>query len=349
MTYTVPAPRGASSGPVERLFLVSPSFHGYHRSIARAWAEQGFDVTVHCYDDYATVPMKLRNKALLELPQKLGLDRAAARQQWDTARAIEALRAVRPQRVLVIKGDSLGEEFWSEVTDLHVPLMLWLYDDLHRHSYSMPFLRKIGPVLSYAASEATLLCEQGVDAHYLPNGFDPTLATPSGQRSAELVFVGSRYDNRVDLLTALRTAGVPVRAYGRQWSHHPWDRIRTWELARPSVPAERDIPLKEAYAVQSAAAGAINIHGLQAGHAMRTFEVPGMGGLQLVDRADVAEFYDVGTEVLVFDDAEHLVELGRRVVADPAWGEAIRAAGRARSHAEHTFAHRARQAQEWWR
>ena len=355
-TYTVLAPLGstpARSGVpagrrTERLFLVSPAFHGYHRSIARAWAQQGFDVTVHCYDAYVTPAMKLRNKALLELPQRVGMDRTAARVAWDTQRAVAALREARPDRVLVIKGDSLGEQFWDEVRALGVPRMLWLYDDLHRHDYSLDFLRTVGPVLSYARSEADELTADGVDAHYLPNGFDPDLEVPSLERRDELVFVGSRYPNRVELLERLAAAGVPVRAYGRQWSHHPVDRLRTWELRRPDLPAERDMPLNEAYAVQAAAAGAINVHGLQAGHAMRTFEVPGMGGLQLVDRADVAEFYEPGAEVLVFESPEHLVELGSRAVREPAWGEGIRAAGRRRSHAEHTFAHRAAAAQDWW-
>lgn len=347
--YTVPAPPDARGGrSPERLFLVSPAFHGYHRSIAAAWAAQGFDVTVHCYDAYATLGMKLRNKGLLELPQKAGVDRTAARVAWDTGRAVAALREARPDRVLVIKGDSLGEDFWSEILDAGLPRMLWLYDDLARHDYSMEFLRSVGPVLSYARSEAELLAGEGVDAHYMPNGFDPGMALPEVPRRDELVFVGSRYPNRVELLARLAAAGVPVRAYGRQWSHHPVDRLRTWELTRPDLPAERDIPLEEAYAVQAAAAGAINIHGLQAGHAMRTFEVPGMGGLQLVDRADVAEFYVPDEEVLVFEDADHLIELGRRVVADPAWGARIREAGRRRSHAEHTFAHRAAMAQGWW-
>ena len=61
-------------------------------SIAAAWAAQGFDVTVHCYDAYATLGMKLRNKGLLELPQKAGVDRTAARVAWDTGRAVAALR-----------------------------------------------------------------------------------------------------------------------------------------------------------------------------------------------------------------------------------------------------------------
>lgn len=347
--YTVRAPGGVPGGRhPERLFLVSPAFHGYHRSIAAAWAQQGFDVVVHTYDAYSTLAMKVRNKALLELPQKAGLDRTAARVAWDTARAVAALRDARPDRVLVIKGDSLGEAFWDAVDALGVPRMLWLYDDLHRHAYTPEFLRQVGPVLSYARSEAQALAADGVNAHYMPNGFDPGMRLPPVPRRDELVFVGSRYPNRVELLEALARAGVPVRVYGRQWSRHPLDRLRTWDLHRPDLPAERDIPLAEAYAVQAAAAGAVNIHGLQAGHAMRTFEVPGMGGLQLVDRADVAEFYVPGEEVLVFEGPEHLVELGRRIVAEPAWGERIRAAGRARSHAEHTFAHRARTAQEWW-
>ena len=50
----------------------------------------------------------------------------------------------------------------------------------------------------------------------------------------------------------------------------------------------------------------------------------------------------------MFEDADHLVELAQRVVAEPSWGERIREAGRRRSHAEHTFAHRAAMAQEWW-
>ena len=331
-----------------RLLLVSPVFHGYHRSIAAGFEQIGYEVVTHCYDHYFTVPMKLRNKVALELPEKVGVDRTGERRRWDTARALRALTEARPDRLLVIKGDSLGQAFWEAALALGIPVMLWLYDDLHRHDYSMEFLRSVGPVISYARSGAAELSAHGVNAHYLPNGFDPNLTAPTMRRSGEIVFVGSRYPNRVDLMEALVDAGLPVRAYGRQWSHHPVDRLRTWEVARPRVPAERDIPLEDAYRVQAEAAAAINIHGLQAGLAMRTFEVPGMGGLQLIDRPDVAEFYDPGHEVLVFEGTEELIELSRRVISEPAWGEQIREAGQRRSEQEHTFAHRAQTADCWW-
>lgn len=323
-----------------RLLLVTPAFHGYHRSIGRALERRGYEVVTHSYDAFETLRDKVRNKVAVELPRRLGADSHAHAAAWATHRALTALRFTRPDRLIVVKGDTLGNAFWDEVIRQKLPRILWLYDDLARHRYTHDFLREIGPVVSYARSEAEHLVRCGINATFVPNAFDPDLAEPSARRTGEIVFVGARYANRVALLTRLRQAGLPVRAYGRQWSHHPLDRLRTWEIGRPDVPAERDIPLPTAYAIQGEAAAAINIHGLQAGLSMRSFEVPGMGGLQLVDRADVAEFYDIGTETLVFASEEHLVELAGRAQRDHLWSERIRAAGRRRSLAEHTFAHR---------
>jgi spore maturation protein CgeB len=331
-----------------KLLLISPSFHGYHDSIGRAFSDVGYDVAIHRYDAFDGVRAKLRNKLVHELPGRVGLDSSASAERWATDRTLRVLRDVRPDRLVVIKGDILGASFWSEVESLAVPRILWLYDDLSRHRFSMDFLRGIGSVVSYSREETALLHSQGVNASFLPNAFDPHLVEPGLKRRDEVVFVGSKYPNRVDLLSGLVKAGIPVRAYGRQWSHHPFDRLRTWELSRPDIPAERDVPLSEAYRIQAAAAAAINIHGLQSGLAMRTFEVPGMGGLQLVDRPDVAEFYDVGTETLVFSSLEELQEQSEKALADRGWAEGIREAGRRRSLAEHTFAHRIAVLEELW-
>jgi spore maturation protein CgeB len=67
-----------------------------------------------------------------------------------------------------------------------------------------------------------------------------------------------------------------------------------------------------------------------------------------VDRADVAEFYDIGKETLVFEGEEQLVELAGRARRDRVWSERIRAAGRRRSLAEHTFAHRVARVDGLW-
>ena len=332
----------------EKLLIISPAFHDYCYSIAEGFKQVGYQVTVHRYDAFETVKDKIRNKALYELPSKVGFDGQKAAEKAATRRALEVLEQVKPDRLIVIKADTLGQDFWQKVTDLKIPYILWLYDDLKRHRYTKDFLRGLPSIVSYARSEAQDLAAEGIQAHYVPNGYDPALAAFPTHRTPEIVFVGSRYQNREEMMLALKAAGVPVRVYGRAWSHHPFDRLRTWELKRPDLPAERDIPLAEAYRVQAAAAASINIHGLQAGLAMRTFEVPGMNGLQLIDRPDVEEFYEVGKEVLLYQSTDELIELCQKVLADPAWSDSIRAAGLKRSQAEHTFYHRAQKMDTLW-
>lgn len=332
----------------EKLLIISPAFHGYCYSIADGFKELGYETVIHRYDAFDGASAKIRNKVQYELPSKFGFDGQKAAEKHATAVAIAKLNEVKPDKLIVIKADTLGDGFWERVERLNIPYMLWLYDDLKRHRYAIDFLKQLPVVLSYARSEAEEFSRLGVNAHFASNGYDPKLADPPTHRTQEIVFVGSRYENRVEMMLHLQDAGIPVRVYGRGWSHHPYDRLRMWEWNRPNLPAERDVPLKEAYQIQAGAAGAINIHGLQAGLAMRTFEVPGMNGLQLIDRPDVEEFYDVGKEVLLYQSNDELVELCQRVISDPQWSESIREAGRKRSLAEHTFFHRAQKMDRLW-
>jgi len=331
-----------------RLLLVSPTFHGYWSSIADAFSRRGCTVRTVRYDAYDTAAEKLRLKATVELPERLHLpgDVRRAENRRLTERVIDRLRDFRPDRVVVIKGDGLDARFWEALGDL--PRILWLYDDLHRHDYEDAFLAQVGPVVSYARSETEMLRERGVDAHFIPNAFDPHRVEPTGVRTGEIVFIGSGYENRRRLLAGLAASGLPVHAWGRDFSRHPVDRLRTFSWRRPAVRASRDVPLERAYQIHAEGAAAVAIHGLQNGHAMRTFEIPGMGGVQLVDRDDVDQFYDVGTEVAVWHSPEELEDLARRAIADPAWGNGMREAGRRRTLAEHTFDHRITEADSLW-
>ncbi|UEJ81137.1 glycosyltransferase [Brachybacterium halotolerans subsp. kimchii] len=354
MTASPGTPVTAGAPRAPRLLLVSPAFHGYWHSIASAFARDGNDVTVHRYDAYDTLGDKTRLKATVELPERLAVGplrpAGSARRRAETARltdrAIAALRETRPDRVVIIKGDGLDERFWDALGA--TPRILWLYDDLHRHEYTPDFLRQVGPVVEYARSEAEMLRARGVDAHFVPNAFDPHRASDTGARRPEIAFIGAGYENRRRILTGLAAQGLPVRAWGRDFSRHPLDRARTFSWSRPPLEASREVPLERAYQIHAESAAEVAVHGLQNGHAMRTFEIPGMGGVQLVDREDVAEFYDVGTEVALWHDEDELAELCRRALSDPAWARGLREAGRRRTLAEHTFDHRIREVDALW-
>ena len=325
------------------LLLVSPSFHGYWRSIAEAFTRRGYAVHTHLIDA-ETAWGKARHKLGRELPERLG------RSHWigddATQRAALRLREVHPDVLLVVKGDTLEDDFWSEAQ--RIPRRgLWLYDELRRTRHTTTTLRAAGPIASYSPEDVAHLSAEGFTAVHLPLAHDPHVkVTP--RPSHEVCFVGARYPARGHLLADLAAAGVPVRAHGRDWSSHPFDRLRTWRFGQPGLPAGRDLTRTDAYAVMAGSPAALNIHGDQDGFTMRTFEVPGVGGLELVDRADVSQHYDPGTEVAVFADPAEAIDLCRRAMADRTWSDSIRAAGRRRTLAEHTFDHRAEALESLW-
>lgn len=332
-----------------RILLISPVFHDYWRSLADAFEADGHTVVPHCYDVHDSFTGKLWNKIAYEGLDRLRPDMGTKRfAHVVTERARATLRAVRPDVVVIVKGDLFESGFWDDLDDAGVPRLLWLWDELRRTRHSLESLRRFPSVASYSPLDVETLRETGINAHLLPNAFDPARVGPPVP-SDDVVFIGARYPKRERLLVDLVDLGVPVRAIGRDWSTRPVDRLRTWSWARPPVPSDADVPLPEACGIMAGAIAALNIHGDQDGFTMRTFEAAGAGGLQLIDRDDVGRFFEPEFEVITFESAEEAAELAGRAQADRAWARSIAAAAKARALSEHTFLHRTRLMAEQWR
>lgn len=335
-----------SSG--RRVLLVSPVFHEYWRSIARGLEANGHTVTTHCYDEHARPSIRIRNKVVFE-----GLDHvrpgAGTRlfEQAATDGARGVLRDVAPEVVVVVKGDLLGDAFWDDVDRLGAARVVWLYDELRRTRHDLGRLGEIGPVASYSPLDVDTMVQAGIRARHVPLAFDPRFLH-ARIPSEDVLFIGARYENRAHLLEELHGLGVPIRAVGNDWSHRPIDRIRTWSWHRPELPASPTVSRGIGAGMMAGALATINIHGDQDGFTMRTFEACGVGALQFVDRADVSRHYEPGRELLTFASVEDIAELVERVRREPLWATRIRVAGRARTLAAHTFAHRARDLEQMW-
>jgi spore maturation protein CgeB len=338
---------------VTKVLVVTPAFHGYGDSIGNALRRRGHDVTVHAYDANVGAWEKARHKLSVELPEKvlglLGADRTASAARRVTDTTLEVHAAVRPDVVLVIRGDQFEPRFWDRLEESGRPFVLWLYDEVRRMSHDVATLARAAAVTSYSPLDVHWLREQGIDAHHLPNAFDRDrqVVRPMVRRD-EISFVGARYPDRERTMLGLHQAAVPVRAYGRDWSRHPVDRLRTWGWRRPGVPSERDVDRDTAYSVMAASAATLSMHTHQDGFAMRTFEACGAGAVQLIDRRDLAGLYDDGVELATWETFEELLELCARARTDLAWAQGLREAGRRRTLAEHTFDHRVRVVEQLW-
>lgn len=332
-----------------RVHLISPGFHGYWRAIADALASRGHHVSVHVYDRNSTSTDRVRHHLRHELPRRLGVGdhRAFAREQ--TLSTLRSLREARPEVIVVMKGDVLEDAFWERIDAAGLPRVTWLYDETRRTRFTSERLAAIGPVATYSALDHARLADAGVNSQYLPLAFDHLLRLSADHTARpEVSFVGARYPKREQVLLAMHAKGVPVRAYGRDWSSHPFDRLRTWRLTTPDVPAGRDLDRASAYAVMRDSSATLNLHGDQDGFTMRTFEAAGVGGVQLIDRDDVNDLYEPGAEVLTWTTNDDLFDLCNRVRIDTRWAARVRGAARARTLAEHTFEHRALALEAAW-
>ena len=327
--------------------MVSPGFHGYHSAIAAALVARGHEVTTHVYDDHGGLLGRSWHQLRHQLPHRVGAGSLRRLARDETARSAAAVELSRPQAVLVVKGDRLGEQFWAALRGL--PRITWLYDELRRTQWTVDRLARVGPLATYSAMDAVDLDAGAIDVRHVPLAFDHRLvSTPTTRRDQPITFIGARYPSREHVLTALHDGGVPVRAYGRDWSAHPVDRLRTWRVGAPTIPSRRDVSRAEAYDLMTASIATLNLHGDQDGFTMRTFEAAGVGGVELLDRTDTEGLYDPGSEVLTWETPEELADLCRRALGDTAWTTAIRAAARARTLAEHTFDHRIAVLEDAW-
>ncbi|WP_239478815.1 glycosyltransferase [Rothia sp. ZJ1223] len=281
-----------------------------------------------------------------DLPERL---RPANVEQQITHAAIEKLRQVQPDIVLVIKGDQLGEEWWHAVAASGARHATWMYDEFRRMRYSDKTfnLGLLGPIASYSPADVENLKSKGYSALEVPLAYDVyTPVIPAAEN--KITFVGARYPGREAMLKALHTAGLPVKAYGKQWSRHWWDVARTRNFTSAGIEVGRDLDRSQAYGVMANSPATLNIHGDQDGFTMRTFEASGVGGLQIIDRSEVERYYEVGKEVLAYSSQEELIEICQRIFAEPSWAQKVREAGQKRTLNEHTFDKRIRVLEQLW-
>lgn len=223
------------------------------------------------------------------------------------------------------------------------PLVLWYPDPIwsfQRHMFlNAPYDRLFfkDPYLV-----DMLRRKLGVRTHYLPECYSPTALGPpqalpveEAGYTAEICTAGNVYPYRVALFRNL--ADYDVKIWGLP--------APLWlELGdvRPMVQSRYVAHLEKAKAFRSARIVLNNLNPAEIwGTNVRTFEICGAGGFQLVDwRPGLSQLFELGREVVAFDDLADLRAKIAHFLAAPEERHAIAAAGQRRALRDHTYAHR---------
>jgi hypothetical protein len=136
-----------------------------------------------------------------------------------------------------------------------------------------------------------------------------------------VVLVGTCYPERCSLVRMLRRRlGTPVEIWGRSWR-----RCR-------GTHARRAVTLGEAQVIHARARIALNLHhpGTRDGVNMKYFEIPAVGGFQIVDHQPLMDEPLADRGIVTFHDEAELIELVEYYLAHDAERAELAAASRQR-------------------
>lgn len=261
-----------------------------------------------------------------------GLDALLGRQLESRLRS--ALRAHRPDLVLVFKGASLAPESIARLrAAAGAPWVNWFPDGPHLLDLSLRIGRAYDRCFIFDTSMVERHRALGHRAEYLAEGFDPGFHRPMPDPDVvpvPIAFVGSHEPFRARAVEAVRDLGVV--AWGPGWPRGP-------------VYGEDFIG-----AFSNASLG-LNIHQFfgepasesryGTGANRRVFELAGIGTAQLCDaKADLARNFAEDREIVTFRSAGELHEKAVWLLGAPGERAALAERARSRALAEHTWRHR---------
>lgn len=219
-----------------------------------------------------------------------------------------------------------GRGIWSVIMSL---------DDKHQFSYPVDpetgrshQLRVASQCDLYWTTWKTgtqIVLRAGGTPWYAAEGANPDFHRPVDvPRDLDIVFIGSAYGIRSDLVRYLRRRGFTIEAFGSGWPNGFVSFEQTVEL------------YGRAHVVLSSGAvgqmpGVKHLKG-------RDFEVPMCGALYLTSfNPELADHFEIGREILCYGSFEECADILHWILRQPEEAAAIRNAALLRSRRDHTW------------
>jgi spore maturation protein CgeB len=270
---------------------------------------------------------------------------------------VAAARAARPQLVLAIKAAYLNPDTIDLIKrELGAPFVNYYPDNPYcgvpwnprktsaQRRDLITVLKQYSRVWTWEHSLTERLRGDGVAAAYLPFGFDQgpdhqgtTDTVPCRECAGDhrVVFVGQHSDKREEHLSAIRRHTVAL--WGARWpragrrfnGRHGIHRTTAVAGATARIYATADVALN--------VVDDLNMPG----HNMRTFEIPGSGGVMVATHtAEQAAIFPDGEAALYYRSAAEIDPVIDRVRSEPDLADRLRRNGQAIAR-EHSYQRRA--------
>lgn len=241
---------------------------------------------------------------------------------------------------LVIKGEMIDGKFIESIgKEYGIRTILWFPDDPR---FFNSLVRHVACYYDYIFTKSDVMIPRYKEAnaqrvYSLAFACDPAVHVfkPFTPKSKRVSFIGAYDNRRGSIVKSLHDGNIQI--YGPYWS--------IFYKGRGSInPAVWGEAVANVY--NSSKMG-LNVHvwsDLDVAPNMRTFEIPACGTLMLTDRVrGIENYYDVGKEILCYNDVKDLKELIDYYSEMHEERESISIKGYHRTIANHTYDHRMKQ------
>jgi hypothetical protein len=246
-----------------------------------------------------------------------------------TAFSERVLRAFDPDMILVFKSEMVSKRLLRILAESGARLVYYNPDDPRYGGLARSFVDK-GLFDSYSQCKVSKdLHEVGAGRVILLPFASPTYIPQNtwiGRKARLILFKGSMYPERLAVVRRLLREGLPLALAGPGWPFktkplygEAYEKIHKISLIGHNIHVRSD-------------------HGFKAN--MRTFEIAGLGALELTDNCrEVSRYYASGKEVICYEDQEDLIEKAKYFLDNPEDAYKIAREGIERTIRENLYVH----------
>lgn len=207
---------------MKRVLIIGPNFHYFNSSIERAFQSLGWETKV---DAYGTPihPYSLWNKIRYKLTRdKLSLKQGARRRYDAYIRGI--FDSYSPDLVFIMNGDNLLPQTIEYLSE-RAKVAIWLFDSVRKYPLIIENLKYASAVFCYEQEDIPYLQQElNIEAHFLPQAFDPQLYYPikGVEKKYDIAFAGDIWQSK----KRQETLQAVVNAF-------PEEKIIVWGVYKP--------------------------------------------------------------------------------------------------------------------
>lgn len=272
---------------------------------------------VHTFDlEESSEQQKIGNKIIRRFYPK-GMTRRVSQMLMD------AVSKHKPDVLLVIKGMHIDPDLLMQIKGEGVYLVNYNPDHpIHFETKAsgnqniLKGLRYYHLVCTYSPviEQQLMSLHQGFKTCIIPFGYSPSRYNDNALEHVVLkkrvCFAGTADPYRAEQVKKLIQAGIEVDVYGAGYER--WIKKTKGLTIFPGVFSDAYNELLQLYAVS------LNLYRRQnqGSHNMRSFEIPAVGGIQVVERSSqMAGFFKDGSEVFMYDSDGEWFEIIRDLLA----------------------------------